>query len=86
MATRLIQGFQNFMQRHIIPGALNPERPLIIPAWVRLLLRVPLIGVLPARLIAFGPRAVHVFFNPDFNRRWKVGKGLTSAVAPAGNI
>jgi len=59
--TRLIQGFQNFMQSHIIAGALNPEQPLIVPAWARLLLRVPLIGDLPARLIAFGPRTVHVF-------------------------
>ena len=80
--TRLIQGFQNFMQSHIIAGALNPEKPLIIPAWVRFLLRVPLIGDLPARLIAFGPRTVHVCFNPER----EVGKGPTVAVAPAGNI
>jgi 2-polyprenyl-6-methoxyphenol hydroxylase-like FAD-dependent oxidoreductase len=80
--TRLIQGFQNFMQSHIIAGALNPEKPLIVPAWVRFLLRVPLIGDLPARLIAFGPRTVHVCFNPER----EVGKRPTSAVAPAGNI
>lgn len=58
--TRLIQGFQNFMQSHIIAGALNPDKPLIVPAWVRFLLRLPLVGDFPARLIAFGPRAVHV--------------------------
>jgi 2-polyprenyl-6-methoxyphenol hydroxylase-like FAD-dependent oxidoreductase len=58
--TRIIQGFQNFMQSHLIAGALNPDRPLIIPGWARLLLRLPLIGDLPTRLIAFGPRTVHV--------------------------
>lgn len=58
--TRIIQGFQNFMQSHVIAGALNPDQPLTIPGWARLLLHLPLIGDFPARLIAFGPRTVHI--------------------------
>ncbi len=58
--TRIIQGFQNFMQRNMIASVFKADKPLTVPAWVRFLLRLPVIGDLPARLIAFGPRTVHV--------------------------
>ena len=58
--TRIIQGFQNLMQRNIIASVLTSDSPLSVPPWIRLLLRLPVIGDLPARLIAFGPRTVHV--------------------------
>lgn len=58
--TRIIQGFQNLMQRNIIASVLASDQSLVIPAWFRFFARLPIIGDLPARLIAFGPRAVHV--------------------------
>ena len=58
--TRLIQAFQAFAQRAVIASALRSNRPLQFPLLLRLLLRVPLLRDLPARLIAFGVRRVRV--------------------------
>ena len=58
--TRIIQGFQNFLQQNMIASVLKTDRYLVIPSWARFLLRLPIIGTLPTRLLAFGPRAVHV--------------------------
>ena len=42
------------------PAALRSNAPLNLPLAIRLLLRLPLLRNLPARMIAFGVRRVHV--------------------------
>jgi 2-polyprenyl-6-methoxyphenol hydroxylase-like FAD-dependent oxidoreductase len=58
--TRIIQAMQNAIQRGLVANALASDKPLTIPLFLRLLLRVPLLRTIPARLIAFGPCTVHV--------------------------
>ena len=58
--TRVIQAFQAQIQRRILAPALNADRPFVPPLPLRLLLRVPLLRDLPARIIAFGPRRVRL--------------------------
>jgi 2-polyprenyl-6-methoxyphenol hydroxylase-like FAD-dependent oxidoreductase len=60
LPTRFIQALQSFVQRRIIGNALRTNQPLRIPGVVRLFLRVPLLRDLPARIIAFGLKRVHV--------------------------
>ncbi|MGH9883089.1 MAG: FAD-dependent monooxygenase, partial [Pyrinomonadaceae bacterium] len=57
---KVIQWFQNQAQKRIIAAAFSSDRPLEIPWILRLLLRVPVIRDLPARLIAHGVQTVHV--------------------------
>lgn len=52
--TRLVQAGQHFAHQHVVDGALGLGQPFRVPGWIRLGLRVPLVGSLPARLIAFG--------------------------------
>ena len=58
-ATRVIQAFQTFIQNRVIKTALNPNASFRPPA----LFRLPLLRALPARLIGFGIRKVHVDEN-----------------------
>jgi 2-polyprenyl-6-methoxyphenol hydroxylase-like FAD-dependent oxidoreductase len=58
--TRVIQAFQTFIQKRIIGTALNESAPFRLPLLLRLLLRLPGLRNLPARLIAFGPRRVRI--------------------------
>ncbi|HEX8502745.1 MAG TPA: FAD-dependent oxidoreductase [Pyrinomonadaceae bacterium] len=58
--TRLIQALQTRIQRRVIAAALDPSGTFRVPPALRLLLRVPLLRDLPARLIAFGFKRVHV--------------------------
>jgi len=58
--TRVIQAFQGAIQRRVLARALRGDRPLRIPPLVRLLVKLPLLRDLPARLLAFGPRREHV--------------------------
>jgi len=58
--TRIIQGFQNMLQRTVLVNVLTSDKALTFPPVVRFLLRLPLVGTLPTRLIAFGPSRVHV--------------------------
>jgi 2-polyprenyl-6-methoxyphenol hydroxylase-like FAD-dependent oxidoreductase len=60
LPTRLIQAIQSFVQRRIIAAALTPGQQFQLPFIVRLLLRIPVLRDLPARIIAFGFRRVHV--------------------------
>ena len=61
---RIIQGFQNFMQQRVIANVLvsvvNFNEPLKISPLMRFFIKLPLVGTLPARLIAFGPVQVHL--------------------------
>jgi 2-polyprenyl-6-methoxyphenol hydroxylase-like FAD-dependent oxidoreductase len=58
--TRLIQGFQNTIQKQVLKKALASEQPLTISPVLLFLLRVPIIRTLPAKFIGFGPWRAHV--------------------------
>lgn len=58
--TRTIQRLQALIQRRVIAGALNANQGFRLPFLVRLLLRIPLLRDLPARIIGFGVKRVHV--------------------------
>jgi 2-polyprenyl-6-methoxyphenol hydroxylase-like FAD-dependent oxidoreductase len=60
LPTRFIQRVQAFVQRQIIANALRTNQPLEVPRVVRLFLRTPFLRDIPARIIAFGLRRVHV--------------------------
>ena len=58
--TRLIQALQTQIQKRLIAGALDPNRPFRIPLALRLILSTPFLRDLPARVIGFGFKRVHV--------------------------
>ena len=61
---RVIQGFQERMQKLIITQALQPGKPFHLPVGLRILLRLPILRNIPARMIAFGARRVRVEEGP----------------------
>jgi 2-polyprenyl-6-methoxyphenol hydroxylase-like FAD-dependent oxidoreductase len=59
--TKFIQGFQAMMQKRILAPALaSTQTTLQVPAFVRLLVRMPILRTLPPRLIGFGVQRVRV--------------------------
>jgi 2-polyprenyl-6-methoxyphenol hydroxylase-like FAD-dependent oxidoreductase len=56
LPTRIIQAFQSFVQERIIKGALDTNRQFTPP----LLLQLPILRNIPARLIGFGLNRVRV--------------------------
>lgn len=56
LPTRVIQAFQSIIQQQIVTRALNPNQTIKPP----LILRLPILRDLPARLIAFGVWPVHL--------------------------
>ncbi|MDP9454500.1 MAG: FAD-dependent oxidoreductase [Actinomycetota bacterium] len=54
LPTRVIQTFQALIQRKVFANALGSDEPFSPPPMVRLLLRLPVLRALPARIIAFG--------------------------------
>ena len=58
--TRLVQAVQDFAQRWVVVGVLSSEEAYRLPLLLRLLLRVPVLRDLPARLIAYGAWSVRV--------------------------
>ncbi len=54
LPTRVIQAFQALIQRKVLANALDSDEPFAPPTVVRLLLRLPILRTLPARIIAFG--------------------------------
>ena len=58
--TRLIQTLQTQIQKRLIASALKPGQTFSVPLALRLLLRVPLIRNLPARIVGIGFKRVHV--------------------------
>ena len=58
--TRVIQSMQSFIQERLVAGALRSQQVANVPWSLRLLVRIPILGTLPARLIAFGPRRVRI--------------------------
>jgi 2-polyprenyl-6-methoxyphenol hydroxylase-like FAD-dependent oxidoreductase len=60
LPTRIIQGFQNMMQKQVLAKVLESDKPLTVSPVLRFILRIPGVRNLPAKLIAFGPVSVHV--------------------------
>jgi 2-polyprenyl-6-methoxyphenol hydroxylase-like FAD-dependent oxidoreductase len=58
--TRLIQALQTRIQKRVIAAALDPHRTFRIPLALRLLLRLPGLRTLPARVIGLGFKRVHI--------------------------
>ena len=58
--TKVIQWLQAQGQKRVIAAALRSNQPLRVPWYVQLFLRIPIIGALPARLIAHGVKTVHI--------------------------
>jgi 2-polyprenyl-6-methoxyphenol hydroxylase-like FAD-dependent oxidoreductase len=57
---KVIQWIQSQLQKRIIAAALKSDKPLQLPSFIRLILRIPIVRDLPARILAFGVRSVHV--------------------------
>lgn len=55
-AVKVIQRFQGLVQDRVVKSALNKDRPFQLPLVARVLLTIPILRDLPARLIAFGFR------------------------------
>jgi 2-polyprenyl-6-methoxyphenol hydroxylase-like FAD-dependent oxidoreductase len=53
-AVRLIQGVQNLAERHVVAHVLKGDEPFELPRLLRLLLHIPVVRDVPARLIAYG--------------------------------
>ena len=58
--TRLIQALQTRIQKRVIAAALDPRTTFRVPPALRLLLRLPGLRTLPARVIGLGFKRVHV--------------------------
>ena len=58
--TRVVQRFQTIIQGRVIAAALRAGQTFRFPLALRLLLRIPGLRNIPARLIAFGVRKVRV--------------------------
>jgi 2-polyprenyl-6-methoxyphenol hydroxylase-like FAD-dependent oxidoreductase len=58
--TRVIQAFGSFMLKNFFARVVSRGGSLRPPGWVRLLIRLPVIRYLLARLVAFGIWRVHV--------------------------
>ena len=58
--TRVIQRIQAVVQKRIIAGALQANQTFRLPLALRLLLKIPYLRNLPARILAFGVRRVRL--------------------------
>ncbi len=58
--TRLIQALQARIQKRVIAAALDPRGAFRLPAPLRLVLRLPVLRTLPARVVGLGFKRVHV--------------------------
>jgi 2-polyprenyl-6-methoxyphenol hydroxylase-like FAD-dependent oxidoreductase len=58
--TRIIQAFQNLIQRRLVSGALDATQRFRLPIVLRLMLSLPILRNLPGRLIGLGVWRVHV--------------------------
>jgi hypothetical protein len=58
--TRVIQRIQTLIQRRVIAGALQSNQAFRLPLVLRILLKIPFLRDLPAKIIAFGVRQVHL--------------------------
>jgi 2-polyprenyl-6-methoxyphenol hydroxylase-like FAD-dependent oxidoreductase len=54
LPTRLIQRAQALIQQQILARALRSNEPFAPPLPLRLLLRIPVVGKIPSRIVGFG--------------------------------
>ena len=59
-AVKAIQTFQGFVQDRVVKTALDKDRPFRLPWIARMMLKIPILRDLPAKLIAFGIRRVRI--------------------------
>jgi len=59
-AVKLIQWFQGVVQDRVVKTALDKDRPFRLPLFARILLKIPILRDLPAKLIAFGIRRARI--------------------------
>lgn len=59
-AVKVIQRFQGMVQDRVVKTALDKERPFRLPLVARILLKIPILRDLPAKLIAFGYRRARI--------------------------
>jgi len=59
-AVKKIQAFQGLIQNQVVKTALDKDRPFQLPLAARILLKIPILRDLPAKMIAFGPRPARV--------------------------
>jgi 2-polyprenyl-6-methoxyphenol hydroxylase-like FAD-dependent oxidoreductase len=71
--TRIIQRMQKLVQENIIANALDPNRPFRLPLVMRLLLGLPVLRNIPARMIAYGFWPVHLKKEKESQREEKAG-------------
>jgi 2-polyprenyl-6-methoxyphenol hydroxylase-like FAD-dependent oxidoreductase len=57
--TRIVQRFQAAQQKRVL-GALASGRPFRMPPLARLIMRLPVVGTIPARVTGFGVRRVRL--------------------------
>ncbi len=72
--TRAIQAIQSFAQKRIINSVLRSRAAIKIPKFVRFLFRIPFLRDLPARILAFSFKRVHVQNEPVRRRQIPAGK------------
>jgi 2-polyprenyl-6-methoxyphenol hydroxylase-like FAD-dependent oxidoreductase len=60
LPTRFIQAVQTQIQRRVLANVLRSDGPLAPPGWLRLLLRVPVVRSVPARIFGLGLWPVRV--------------------------
>ncbi len=63
LPTRIVQTFQDLLQRRVLAPVLNTQQFSSVPLLARFLLRIPLVRAIPPRLIALGINPAHV--RPD---------------------
>ena len=60
LPTRFIQRLQSFAQQAVLAPALKARQPFTIPRWVRVLLSIPFVRTIPARIVGYGLFPAHV--------------------------
>jgi 2-polyprenyl-6-methoxyphenol hydroxylase-like FAD-dependent oxidoreductase len=58
--TKVIQRIQTIIQQRVITGALQANQTFRLPFALRLLLKIPYLRNLPAKILAFGVRKVQL--------------------------
>jgi 2-polyprenyl-6-methoxyphenol hydroxylase-like FAD-dependent oxidoreductase len=58
--TKVIQRVQTLVQKRVIAGALQANQTFRLPLALRILIKIPFLRDLPAKVLAFGVRQVHV--------------------------
>lgn len=59
-AVKVIQRFQGLVQDRVVRTALDKDRPFRLPLAARLILKLPWVRDIPARLVAFGIRRARI--------------------------